>query len=336
MVTEHGPALRGRLGVEGAPAVFAALDLGTNNCRLMLAREERQRLKVVESFSEIVRLGEGLSATGRLSDAAMERTLEALKICAERLAAYHVVDSHFVATEACRQAANGAEFIQRVRDETGINLNIIAHKDEAVLAFLGCSPLLDSETDYALMLDIGGGSTEMMLVDMRDVLSPQVVGWESFPVGVMSVAESHDARRLQSDRYYPLVDVLRGPFERFLAAKGFAALREEYHVQMICCSGTVTTLGAVHKRLPRYDRRQVDGMVMSRAQLDEVMGELLAMPFEAVREHPCIGAERSDFLMAGCGILHAACEAAGVKAITVADRGVREGILLSLVQKNIR
>jgi exopolyphosphatase/guanosine-5'-triphosphate,3'-diphosphate pyrophosphatase len=314
--------------------VYAALDLGTNNCRLMVAKEERGRLKVIDSYSEIVRLGEGLSHSGTLSPEAMERTLSALKHCAEKLGGYTVVDSHFVATEACRRAGNGADFIRRVKEETGLHLNIIGHKDEAVLAFMGCSPLLDSATDYCLMLDIGGGSTEMMLVDMRDVLAPRVVGWESFPVGVMSAAEQYDARRIEAPRYRELLEELRGPFQGFTQKHSFQELMQQGHVQMICCSGTVTTLGAIYKQLPRYDRRQVDGMRMDMPELQRVIHDLLQLPFHELQANPCIGHERADFLMAGCSILQAACEATAMHAITIADRGVREGILLSLFQKN--
>ncbi|MBI1275281.1 Ppx/GppA family phosphatase [bacterium] len=323
-----------RLPIDKNTPVYAALDLGTNNCRLMVAREERGRLKVIDSYSEIVRLGEGLSHAGRLSDAAMERTLAALKHCSEKLQNYNVVDSHFVATEACRQAANGGEFIQRVKDQTGLNLNIISHKDEAVLAFMGCSPLLDSVTDYCLMLDIGGGSTEMMLVDMRNVLAPRVVGWESYPVGVMSAAEKYNARRIDAARYGELLTELRGPFQQFTERHRFTELMQRYYVQMICCSGTVTTLGALYKQLPRYDRRQVDGMRMDVPALQQLIAELLQQPFETLQANACIGTERADFLMAGCSILQAACEATTMQSITIADRGVREGILLSLFQKN--
>lgn len=315
--------------------VFAALDLGTNNCRLMIARPDNQRLKVIDSFSQIVRLGEGVQDSGKLSEAAIERTMAALRQCADKLKNHTVTEGHFVATEACRRAANGKEFVARVKEETGITLTIIPEKDEAVLAFLGCSPLLDSETDFAMMVDIGGGSTELMLVDMRDMLSPQTVRLQSLQMGVMTVAEREHTHNMGARDYREMVLKLAAEFSDFAAGCNWHELSREHHVQMICCSGTVTTLGALYKKLPRYDRREVDGLKIPVNGLHQIIEKVSNMLPEERAANPCIGKDRADFLMAGCGILDAACRVMPLANITVADRGVREGILLSLFQKHI-
>lgn len=319
----------------GEHKIFAALDLGTNNCRLMIARPDNNRLKVIDSFSQIVRLGEGMSSSGVLSENAMTRTITALRQCADKLKNHQITEGHFIATEACRRASNGKDFLARVKDETGLNLTIIPEKDEAVLAFLGCAPLLDSETDYAMMVDVGGGSTELMLVDMRDILNPQTVRIQSLPIGVMTVAEEYGTHEMNTDGYRDMVLELAAMFADFADSCRWMELKRDNYMQMICCSGTVTTLGALYKNLPRYDRREVDGLKIPRTGLQNIIEKAIAMSPGERAENPCIGRDRADFLLAGCGILDAACRMMPLPAITVADRGVREGILLSLFQKHI-
>ena len=137
---------------------YGAVDLGTNNCRLLIARAVDGGFTVVDAFSRIVRLGEGVSQTGALSAVAMDRTIEALKVCAGKMQRRGVSLMRSVATEACRRAINGLEFLERSRAETGVDLEIISTAEEAKLAFSGCMPLLDRARPYAIVFDIGGGT----------------------------------------------------------------------------------------------------------------------------------------------------------------------------------
>ena len=178
----------GRNGWLGKTA-YAALDLGTNNCRLLIARASQDGFTVVDAFSRVVRLGEGLATTGKMSDEAMDRAVEALSVCAEKLKRRNVVLARSVATEACRQAVNGAQFIDRVKRETGIVLDVISPKEEARLAVMGCHALLEEGKGPALIFDIGGGSTEVVLVSTDGVV-PEILDWVSIPWGVVSLTES--------------------------------------------------------------------------------------------------------------------------------------------------
>jgi exopolyphosphatase/guanosine-5'-triphosphate,3'-diphosphate pyrophosphatase len=314
------PAIRGNL---------AALDLGTNNCRLLIARPEGHRFVIVDAFSRIVRLGEGLAATGRLSDAAIDRTISALMVCAEKLRRRRVVLSRSVATEACRQAANGADFVSRVASETGIMLDIISAREEARLAVLGCQTLLEEGEGPAMIFDIGGGSTELVLLEgPRDRL--RIVDWLSAPLGVVSLAEAvagHDdspAARLAA--YREMVRRMRDAFA------GFAArLPVSGQVRLLGTSGTVTTLASVHLGLPRYDRQAVDGLIVPAQSMRDIAARLSGMSLDERTCLPCIGDERADLVVAGCAILESILDIWPADRLGVADRGIREGILRALL-----
>lgn len=315
---------------------YAALDLGTNNCRLLIAQPAPEGFTVVDAFSRIVRLGEGLAGAGRLSDAAMERAISALSICAEKLRRRRVTLVRSVATEACRRAENGREFVDRVYRETGIALEIISPEQEARLAVIGCHSLLEPGEGRALIFDIGGGSTELVLIDSRgpDTV-PRVLDWFSAPWGVVSLSESvaahHDAREARIAAYLEMrqrVGDAFAPFARRLAERGEPPLR------LLGTSGTVTTLASVHLGLPRYDRRAVDGLVVPSASMRAISAELAAMDMDERMQIPCIGHERADLVIAGCAILEAILEIWPAERLGVADRGIREGILRSLMARD--
>src|SRR3954463_11654804 len=175
---------------------YGAIDLGTNNCRLLIARPTEGGFTVIDAFSRIVRLGEGLSRSGELSADAMDRAVVALSVCAEKLRRRNVSLSRSVATEACRRAKNGEEFAERVHTETGIVLDIIEPAEEARLAVLGCHKLLEPGDGPALIFDIGGGSTELVLVDQEDG-TPRIRAWWSAPWGVVSLTESEGKEALE-------------------------------------------------------------------------------------------------------------------------------------------
>ena len=334
-------------GYEQLP-VFAALDLGTNNCRLLIARpanyptRENHGLKVLDTFSRIVRLGEDVSSTGVLSEDAMERTVTALKACQKKLERYEVPYLRFVATEACRQASNTGEFLTRVANEAQIEIDVITNEEEAKLAFLGCSTLLKSTTDSALVFDIGGGSTEFMWVK-RDVMAPpellcehRIMDWLSLNQGVMNLSEKFGGTAFAEVYFDELVGNLVKKLREFDLKNKISEKVMAGQIQMLSTSGTLTTLAAIHLGLNHYERSKIDGNTFSTEQLRDAVQAILTMrPSERFANH-CIGPERADYIISGCAIFEAICTLWPVREVTVADRGVREGIIFSLMQEFIR
>jgi exopolyphosphatase/guanosine-5'-triphosphate,3'-diphosphate pyrophosphatase len=312
---------------------FAALDLGTNNCRLLIARPSGEHFTVIDAFSRVVRLGEGLAATGRLSDEAMDRALGALHICADKLRRRNVQLARSVATEACRRAENGAEFIARVREETGIALDIISAQEEARLAVLGCHILLEDGEGPAVVFDIGGGSTELVLIEPGGPV-PRILDWLSVPWGVVSLTDSapppDGTQERRVERYTRMRELVADAFTPF-ADRVAPVARAEPRVRLLGTSGTVTTLASVHLALPHYDRQAVDGLIMPSAAMREVCARLATMSAQERSGLPCIGDDRASLVVAGCAILEAILDIWPAETLGVADRGIREGILRSLI-----
>lgn len=316
--------------------VFAALDLGTNNCRLLVAVPGRPgQFRVIDAFSRIVRLGEGLGASGRLSQAAMDRAVEALKVCGEKLRARRIENARLVATEACRAAANGEEFLARVADEAGLTLEIIDRQTEARLAVSGCGSLVERETTGVVLFDIGGGSSEIALIDMRGQRSPRlashIVAWTSLPVGVVSLAEKFGGRDVSRETFGAMVDHVAVLLDAFAGRDRLNHLMSGAGFHLLGTSGTVTTLAGVHLDLERYDRRRVDGLWMDRDSVDRMVEKLLGWDFQQRVSNACIGADRADLVLAGCAILEAIRGVWPSERLRVADRGLREGILSELM-----
>jgi exopolyphosphatase/guanosine-5'-triphosphate,3'-diphosphate pyrophosphatase len=317
--------------VDDGETVLAALDLGTNNCRLLVARPRGGSFRVVDAFSRIVRLGEGIGASGSLSPAAMDRTIEALKICAAKIRRHRVTHARSVATEACRRADNCEEFLARARQEAGIEIEIISSHEEASLAFSGCAPLLAAAPARALVFDIGGGSTEVGCLHLSPDGPPRLGAWHSIPLGVVTLAEHHGAGRISPEVYEAMVQETLDQLRGFEAAAELGQAIAAGEVQMLGTSGTVTTLSGIHLDLPRYDRARVDGSYLDFATIDKVSADLAAMAWDERAAIPCIGRERADLVVAGCAILAAICRLWPVGRLRVADRGVREGILFGLL-----
>jgi exopolyphosphatase / guanosine-5'-triphosphate,3'-diphosphate pyrophosphatase len=313
-----------------ARRTFAALDLGTNNCRMLIARPDQDGFFVVDAFSRIVRLGEGLGATGRLSEVAMDRSVAALVICSEKLVKRNVDLSRSVATEACRRAGNGAEFADRVLRETGIKLDIISAEEEARLAVFGCHKLLEAGDGPALVFDIGGGSTELAVVDTSGA-EPVTLDWLSVPWGVVSLAES-EMRDLaiRDDRLLSYARMRKRVSDAF---HDFAARQNAVHptLRLLGTSGTVTTLASVYLELPRYDRSAVDGLMVPSDAMRAISTRLSSLSVDERAELACIGHERADLVVAGCAILEAILDIWPAPRVGVADRGIREGILRQLM-----
>ncbi len=315
---------------------YAALDLGTNNCRLLIARPSDEAFTIIDAFSRVVRLGEGLSQSGRLSEEAMDRTLAALRVCSDKLRRRRVTLARSVATEACRRAENGQEFIARVREETGIVLDIISAREEAQLAVLGCHVLLEPGIGPAMIFDIGGGSTELVLIESTGTV-PRVLDWHSVPWGVVSLSEhcgaegeSAQDRDVRYARMRRIVSDSFAPFEARTASQR-AQASADGPLRLLGTSGTVTTLASLHLELPQYDRRAVDGLIVPAASMRDISTRLSSLSIEERREVPCIGRERADLVVAGCAILEAILDLWPADRLGVADRGIREGILRSLM-----
>lgn len=323
------PAAYGR----AADDLYAALDLGTNNCRLLVARPTAGGFRVVDAFSRIVRLGEGLSRAGQLNEAAMSRAIEALQVCAAKLRRRESVQFRGVATEACRRAENGMAFLSRVREETGLMLEPIAPVEEARLALAGCAPLLDTTHPRAIVFDIGGGSTEVMwLAQTED--GWDLVDFVSMPWGVVPVAERFGPGAVEPEAYEAVVAEVCATLAEIDARHSIAGHVSAGNVDLLGTSGTVTTLSGLAMGLQRYQRERVDGSWLESADVRRHSAELAAQDFETRAQHPCIGRERADLVVAGCAVLEGICRRWPIERLRVADRGLREGILLGMMREN--
>lgn len=300
---------------------------------MLIARRTRQGFHVVDSFSRITRLGEDVAKSGLLSDDAMERTLKALQVCSKKIRNRNVNFVRSVATEACRRASNADQFLGRVLEETGLTLEAINPEEEAGLALTGCASLLNLKKPKALVFDIGGGSTEIMWIELDRMGDPEVVDVISLPVGVVTVSERYsDNSEVTQENYETIIASVQRDIQDFSKRNNIVSEVEEGRVQMLGTSGTVTTLGAIHLQLPRYLRSKVDGMCLPFDEIFRVSQKLVTMDFTQRAAHPCIGSSRADLVIAGCAILEALCQLWPVGELTIADRGIREGILLNLMR----
>ncbi|MFC3050912.1 Ppx/GppA phosphatase family protein [Kordiimonas pumila] len=318
--------------------VYSAIDLGTNNCRLLIARPTRHGFRIVDAFSRVVRLGEGLSHTNMLSEAAMSRTIEALKVCAEKINRRNVTCMRHVATEACRVADNCDEFILRVKEETGLNIDVISAREEARLAVMGCQSLIAPGNHNALVFDIGGGSTELIWVKMHPGRATEIAGWMSIPWGVVNLSEKFTPSNIDSDyilpteKYREMVGAVKGHLTAFEQAHKISTTVNRRKTQLLGTSGTVTTLASLHMKLPRYNRDKVDGAWMKSSDIAALSHSVAGMSYGERAALASIGQERADLVVAGCAILEAILGMWRVPSLRVADRGIREGILRGMMQ----
>lgn len=352
-MSEAGPRHDARPGADGPPPparrpapCYAALDLGTNNCRLLIASPTGPAgeggFRVVEAFSRIVRLGEGLSRTGRLDPAAMDRALAALAVCAEKVRRRQAVKLRAVATQACRSAANGAEFIARVRRDTGLELEVITPGEEARLAVAGCRSLIDPAFATALVLDVGGGSTELSWLDLRAASGPGATtqdGWISIPIGVVGLAERFPEPEAAGEGaawFCAMVDHVKAALAeaRMPEPMSRAFWRGEGH--LVGTSGAITSLAGMHLGLRRYDRARVDGLWLSHGDCVTCAEQLMALGQTGRAREPCIGPDRADLVLAGAAILEAVQQMWPCERVRVADRGLREGLLIELMTARAR
>ena len=338
----------GRSAAKAGAGFFAALDLGTNNCRLLIATPTARGFRIVDSYSRIVRLGEGMSASGCLGDVAMERAISALSVCAEKITRHNPKKVRAVATQACRSASNGAEFVKRAFSRTGIRLDIIPAAEEARLAVAGCLDLLDFSMKAALVLDVGGGSTELSWIDLtrpglqagnrRSAHRRSPIGaWTSVPIGVVSLAEQFTQTAAYAPPgYRAMVDYVKTSIARFDGAEAFRPAFASGSAHMVGTSGAITSLAGLHLDLPRYVRSRVDGLWMTRTECEDVADRLAGLTVPQRAALACIGPDRADLVLAGAAILQAVQELWPCERVRVADRGLREGLLLSLMSEQER
>lgn len=337
--TSQGDA-RGAPKGERGP-YYAALDLGTNNCRLLIATPTERGFRIVEAYSRIVRLGEGLTHSGRLQPEAMDRAIKALKVCSERIQKRQVARLRAVTTQACRSAENGAEFVRRVEQETGLKLTVITANEEARLSVAGCANLIDRSASAALVLDVGGGSTELSWVEVKDAdggrRKTEVRAWLSIPIGVVTLAERYpEPGEGHRDWFRTMVEAVKRELDSFREADAFRAAFESGDAHLVGTSGAITSLAGLHLNLPRYERSKVDGLWLTRADCDAAAERLMALGPDGRAAEPCIGRDRADLVLAGAAILAAVQEVWPCERVRVADRGLREGILLGLMRERRR
>ena len=321
---------------------YAAIDLGTNSCRLVIATPTPSSFHVVETFSKITRLGEGIIQDNRLSKPAMRRTVNTLKVCKSVMEEYApITHSRFVATAACRRAKNIDEFLSMVQKEVGLNLEIISSKEEARLAVVGCLPLLNRNIKRALVFDIGGGSTEISLARITEEGKTFIEGFVSLPYGVVTISEAFPNKEMTNLAYNTIIERTQNILAEFDEKTHISEAIENQEIQVIGTSGTVTVLGAVYLGLARYNRSAVDGLSVSGADIENVINKIKNMGDAGRRKHRCIGPSKADLTISGCAIIEALLTSFPISEITIADRGIREGILLDLIrnvkkQKNFK
>ena len=328
-------------------ATFGAVDLGTNNCRLLVAKPTQDGFRVIDSYSRVVRLGAGLSATGSLSQTSMDAAVDAIKICASKMKHRNVRRWRCIATQACRQADNGAAFMARVKAETGLSFEVISPRVEARLAVMGCVSLADMSKDVVLVVDIGGGSSELSWVDVRKIKSgegmgrihrPPISAWASLPAGVVTLSEAipergdspEDLAGRYGDMKQHVRDLIQAAGCETRFTKAFAAGKGH----IIGTSGTITSLAGIHLGLPYYQRDKVDGLWMNSEHAINISRRMAALPVDERALEPCIGRDRASLLVAGCAIMDVLLEMWPAKRIRVADRGLREGLLMGLMSQS--
>ena len=313
--------------------IYAAIDLGTNNCRLLVAKTVGSGFKVIDSFSRSVRLGEGLSQEGNLSEAAMDRTISALRICADKMQRRGVTKMRNVATQACREAGNHKEFLIRVEKEVQIKLDIIDPKEEARLAVMGCKSLLDLKFSHAVVFDVGGGSTEIIWLKIGKYKKPEIIDWISLPYGVVNLSEQFDSKRdISPSRYHSMKETVDIPLAEFVLKNNIKSEIENSKVQLLGSSGTITTLTSMHLELDFYDRSKVDGAWVTALRMQEMCDQLSDLNYEERIKKPSIGEDRAELVVAGCAIIEVIMAQLPIDDIRVADRGIREGMLLDLME----
>ena len=300
--------------------LLAAVDCGTNSVRLLVSRLVDGRLVEVDRRLHLTRLGQGVDATGEFHPEALTRTLDAMADFGAELDELGVTHRRVVATSAARDARNSAEFFNGVRARMGVDAEIIPGEEEARLSYAGAVGALPGTAQPVLVMDIGGGSTELVLGS-----DGQVRHAISLDVGSVRVRE----RFLHGDPPTPVeVSAATAQIDGLLAASGidFAAV-----ATWVGVGGTVTSLSALSQELPTYDRARVHGSVVTRGELDALGLRLLAMPIAAVTELPTMVPGRADVICGGALIARRVASLLAPE-LTVSEADILDGLVLGLVR----
>lgn len=339
MINDNASSGQSTRSSSGGP-IIAAIDLGTNSCRLLVAKVDGQTFRIIDSFSRVVRLGENVHTTNRLSEEAIERTMVALRICKEKIVQNRVVSLRAVTTEACRRAVNRDELISRARTEIGLHVEIITPEEEARLALSGCAGVLNTRIPNAIAFDIGGGSTEVMWLSIKEPRRLhrrrfpiiEVIDCISLPCGVVTLSDKYENQSYDEAVYKEIREFVSSKLAEFSKRNGIDSFANSQRVQMVGTSGTVTTLAAITLGLEKYDRKLIDGVFLEAADAHRISQEIFAMDHEQRSQHPCIGKGRTDMVVMGTAILEGIFDTWPIPRLRVADRGVREGILMELIR----
>ena len=300
---------------------FAAIDLGSTNCRLVIVDIIEDKYKIICSFSEILNLGRNLSFSNEFNDEIIEKTIEIFKIISQKLKYYNVLSYRCVATEACRQSINSDELVKRIHERTNIEIEIIPSKEEARLCLKSCLNHNVNLNDFNLVFDIGGGSTEIIIFD--SIYSNKDFDFLSIPIGVINFSEKVSLFKTEK---------VLGQLEKQMM---FFSKKKKIHnepISIIGSCGTVTTLCAIHLKLNYYQKSLVDNTLLEIEDLKQTCNFVKRLSSEEKEKHPCIGPQRINLLDNGILILEKILESWPVKRILVSDRGLREGIILDQIK----
>ena len=313
---------RGGDGGPGARARVAAIDIGSNTLLMLIAdRGEDRRLRAVRDECRFGRLSQGLDRTGRLSDEAVARSLDILREYRAALDQAEVAHVAAVGTQALREAANAAAFLEPAREILGVPVEVIAGEREAELVFRSVVEAFpELAVGELVVADVGGASTEIIVGR-----GPEVTSLVSVPIGSVRLSERH----LRGDP--PGADEARALIADIDAA--LARVELPRGVPLVATAGTATTLAAVEQRLRTYDPARVQGLRLSRSEVERLLARFLELTLAERRRLPGLEPQRADVIAGGAAILARLARALETPALITSDRGVRWGLALEALAR---
>lgn len=314
--------------VRDAKKYFAAIDLGSRNCRTIVGCQSKAgAFEYIETYSKSVSLADGVAASKKLSRKSMDRTIEALAFCSKVLSRYAGLTYLAVATDAMRRAENASVFIKRVKRELGLIISIITPQEEAYYAALGCIEVLSLETEIFVVFDIGGGSSEIALCRQKSDKDIELIDSLSIPYGVINLLESKD--HLTFSGYSNLVQKISDLSRDFLNQYA-TTLDFVNNFQCIGTSGTTTTVAALNMNLRFYDREKINDSILQFSEILKTVHYVQSLSEDERKLHPYISQSNEDLVLGGLTILEGIVRGLPASTITVTDRGVRDGVVYAL------
>jgi exopolyphosphatase/guanosine-5'-triphosphate,3'-diphosphate pyrophosphatase len=295
----------------------AVIDLGTNTFRLLIAEIRRGRIQTIYSENRITRLGEGFSGK-IICPAAIERAIAALSSFQRTLTQHFVAHLSVVGTSAIRDAVNQKSFLLSVRELVGFDVEVLSGEEEARLTFLGANQILQNREGPMLMVDIGGGSTELIVAEGE---VPHFM--TSLPLGVVHLTEKYlrhdpplleECHAMQSE----IARIISDAVPSFPSGKGLFA----------GTAGTLTTLAAIAQKMARYDVERINRYILLKEMIEEILKMILKTPIKDRLKIIGLEPGREEIIVAGTFILLAIMEVCHYDLVTVSDYGLREGVLV--------